>query len=119
MTASNLQDISKGFKLIFHFVENPYFMNAELWKDEELVMLRCCAIVVDVSVRSTMLKKPHLTRAKSLPKRSRPQLLRAGFCSSSMCAVEAAEIDWIAGKNVTVEKAPAFSFPILCQCSLQ
>ena len=42
VVASNSQDISKGFKLIFHFVENPYFTNTELWKDEQLTMLRYC-----------------------------------------------------------------------------
>eukprot|EP00439_Symbiodinium_sp_Y106_P043980 s1820_g5.t1 len=72
MTASNLQDISKGFKLIFHFVENPYFMNAELWKDEEL--------------------EYHVEEASPY----------TGEVSAK--EIKAAEIDWIAGKNVTVEK---------------
>ena len=27
------QDLSKGFKLQFHFVENPYFTNTELCKE--------------------------------------------------------------------------------------
>ena len=65
-----------------------------------------------------MLKKPHLTLGKSLPKRSRPQVVHAASRSFSICTAEAAEIDWNAGKNVTVEKAPALPFQIFCHASL-
>ena len=30
------QDLAKGFRLHFHFVENPYFTNTELSKESEL-----------------------------------------------------------------------------------
>ncbi|OLP89751.1 Nucleosome assembly protein 1,1 [Symbiodinium microadriaticum] len=61
-------DISKGFKLIFHFVENPYFTNTELWKEY------------------------HVEEASPY----------TGEVSAK--EIKAAEIDWNAGKNVTVEK---------------
>jgi len=67
---SNLDesDNAKGFKLVFHFAENPYFTNTTLWKEYH-----------------TEESNPY-----------------SGDLDTKK--IVASEIDWKAGKNVTVEK---------------
>merc|ERR1712151_1128943 len=62
------KDLHKGFKLSFHFVENPFFANDILWKEY------------------------HTEEASPY----------TGEMNTNL--IEVSEIDWKAGKNVTVEK---------------